>query len=37
MLAQLALSLVRAQTGHSMDQLIQELSLLIEATLGDRG
>ena len=29
MLAELALSLVRAQTGQSMDELVQELSLLM--------
>ncbi len=33
-LAEVALGLVRAQTGQSMDELVQELSLLIGTVLG---
>ncbi|WJK36163.1 superoxide dismutase [Solwaraspora sp. WMMA2065] len=34
-LAELALALVRAQTGQSMDDLVQELSLQMAAMLAD--
>ncbi|GAA3302625.1 superoxide dismutase [Dactylosporangium vinaceum] len=33
LLAELALGLVRAQTGQSMDDLVRELSLLVEQAL----
>ncbi|MEW2383846.1 superoxide dismutase [Micromonospora sp. NPDC047707] len=36
LLADLALGLVRASTGESMDDLVRELSLLVAATAGQR-
>jgi hypothetical protein len=35
LLAELALGLVRAQTGQSMDDLVQQLSLMLAAALDD--
>ncbi|MFY1650264.1 superoxide dismutase [Solwaraspora sp. WMMB762] len=35
LLAELALALVRVQTGQSMDDLVQELSLHLAATVAD--
>ncbi|MEV6347131.1 superoxide dismutase [Actinoplanes sp. NPDC051851] len=37
LLAELALSLIRSQTGQSMDELIQELTLLMAEIAGQPG
>ncbi|GGM71150.1 hypothetical protein ACFFX1_23555 [Dactylosporangium sucinum] len=34
LLAELALSILRSQTGQSMDELVRELNLLVEQALG---
>ncbi|WP_432838147.1 superoxide dismutase [Dactylosporangium sp. CA-092794] len=34
LLAELALGLIRSQTGQTMDELVQELAMLIEQALG---